>query len=76
MARFCSKECEQEGGLCDFCTHYKDEYRDIKKLKDKNGNLKFAGEGICDITKENVMADDGYKCNNFECFMIDNKEEK
>lgn len=67
MAKFCSKECEETEAICDHCRHYKDEYKDIKKLRRENGTLKFAGVGICDIDALETHAEEGYKCNNFEC---------
>ena len=70
MAKFCNKECEDRGSICDFCLYYKDEYRDILKLKNKNGNILFAGNGMCEITKEDTLAIDGFNCNNFKCFNI------
>jgi hypothetical protein len=70
MARFCSDECREMGSICDFCKHYKDEYRDIKKLKHSDGRFKFAGEGICDIDNHGTDADAGYNCNNFVCFLL------
>lgn len=70
MAKFCSDECES---LCDFCQHYKDEYRDIKKITRADGSLSFAGEGICDVDNHETDALDGYNCDNFECFRLDKK---
>jgi hypothetical protein len=70
MAKFCSDECKETGSICDFCNHYKDEYRDIKKIIDIEGNLRFAGVGICDIDNSETDAISGYNCDNFECFMI------
>lgn len=64
MAKFCSAECEGDGSICDFCSHYQDEYRDILQ----NGS--FVGEGMCAITKEEVLASDGFNCDDFECFRI------
>ena len=71
MSKFCSKECKDIGSICDFCTNYRDEYRDIRKMKDK-----FAGDGICSIDKSKVFASDGYGCDNFVCFKINKSQEK
>ena len=60
MAEFCSSSCV---AICDFCKNYKDEDRDIKKIAGG-----FAGEGVCDITKQKVEASDGASCNDFKCF--------
>lgn len=70
MAKFCSDDCKETGSICDFCKHYKDDYRDIKKLKNKDGSLRFAGDGICDVDNHETDACDGYNCGNFECFRI------
>ena len=70
MAKFCDDECKYQGAICDFCKKYQDEYRDIKKLKDDKGKLKFAGDGICSIDRHEVSATDGYNCDWFECFLI------
>jgi len=74
MAEFCNDECEEQGSICDFCIFYLDEYRDILELKDEDGKPEFAGNGICKIDKHEVDACDGYNCNNFHCFRIDNME--
>ena len=75
MVKFCDKECEERGSICDFCIYYLDEYRDILKLKDEHGRLEFAGDGICKIDKHEVDACSGYNCDNFHCFVIKNLEE-
>lgn len=64
MAKFCGKDCEEVGSICDFCIHYQDEYRDIQ-----NNGL-FAGEGICDIDGSETDAASGYNCENYECFRV------
>lgn len=61
MAKFCGDDCI---AICDFCKHYKDEYRDI------NGLDQFVGEGICGIDNHETDACGGYKCDGFECFRI------
>jgi hypothetical protein len=70
IAKFCCEECRDIGSICDFCKHYQDEYRDIKKLKYPEGHFKFAGEGICDIDNHETDACAGYECDNFECFNV------
>lgn len=70
MAKFCSDECEEMGSICDWCIHYKDEYRDIKEIRREDGSLEFAGEGICAVDSHETDACDGYNCDNFECSMI------
>lgn len=64
MAKFCDKQCEEQGAICDFCKNYLDEDRDINKLNT------FVGVGICNITKEEVDACDGFGCEHFECFRV------
>lgn len=64
MNKFCSKECEDMGSICDFCKNYKDEFRDIKKLDE------FAGNGICLVDDSEVDALGGYNCDNFQCFKV------
>ena len=63
MAKYCSKSCH---AICDFCRFYKDKYRDIEKKIDDNGRSMFAGIGVCEITKEEVTADNF--CDGFYCF--------
>ena len=65
MAKFCSDECKQQGSICDFCIHYADQYRDIEGKE-----CEFAGYGICKISNEEVEANEGYHCNDFECCEI------
>ena len=66
MAKYCSEGCIE---VCDFCKHYKDEYRDIQKLKKEDGTLMFAGEGICKVTGKEIDA--SYFCDDFECFRLE-----
>lgn len=66
MAVFCSDDCKDMGSICDFCKHYRDEYRDILKLNE------FAGNGVCAFDNSEVDACDGYNCDNFMCFRIEN----
>jgi hypothetical protein len=74
MAKFCNDECKNIGSICDFCIHYKDKYRDILKLQRGDGSYEFAGEGICGISNSPTDALDGCGCDNFECFLISQKE--
>jgi hypothetical protein len=64
MAVFCNEECEDMGAICDFCKHYIDDCEDTDN--------KFAGEGICAVTKERVDATD--HCDEyFHCFMAERR---
>ncbi|MFY0516280.1 hypothetical protein ACOMCU_00420 [Lysinibacillus sp. UGB7] len=51
MAKYCGKECEEMGGVCDFCNHYTDDYKGTDKG--------FAGEGLCTKKNIKVVAHDG-----------------
>lgn len=64
MAKFCSDECD---AMCDFCKNYQDEYRDIDKSLGENGQLRFAGNGICSVDKHEVDCTDGENCDDFIC---------
>lgn len=75
MAKFCSKRCKDIGSICDCCKHYKDEYRDIKRLRREDGTLRFAEVGICDIDNSETLAEGGYKCDNYECRNVKNKNQ-
>lgn len=62
MAKFCSEQCKQTGSICDFCKHYRDDYEGL--------DTGFAGSGKCDIDNSETNASDGYNCDNFECFNL------
>ncbi|MEK4122021.1 hypothetical protein [Lysinibacillus sp. FSL K6-0102] len=64
MAKYCDKECEELGGICDFCIHYQDENEGTDKG--------FAGEGKCLMKNEVVVAHDGCD-DDFYCFRLENK---
>jgi hypothetical protein len=66
MAKFCEDDCS---AICDFCKNYQDEYRDINKTIREDGELEFAGNGICSVDNAEVDACDGDNCDNFICFM-------
>lgn len=61
MPKFCSKECEEQGTICDFCEFY-----------DFNGdeNGAYTGDGWCN--KFNIQKEpfEGYNCEEFVCFRI------
>ena len=64
MAVYCDKECEEMGGLCDYCIFYRDEYAGTNKG--------FAGEGICTKKNIEVMAHDGCD-DDFHCCLADER---
>lgn len=49
--------------MCNFCKHYKDNGGELRTIDT------FEGEGICDVSKKNINAIDGRKCNDFDCFI-------
>ena len=57
IGKFCSKECEETGPLCDFCHHYEFD-------KDKRG--RYTGKGWCRLHKK--RCEPGSSCEDFECF--------
>lgn len=63
MAKFCSKECEERGNICDFCFYYIDN----SSLIDEEC---YQGEGKCKLNNEKVNALDG--CYKFKCFNLGN----
>ncbi len=70
--KYCSKECEKIGPVCDFCKYYnyngEDLYRDGKTYK---GAI-YTGEGWCDYWKDWKDPSDG--CEKFICEFIKKKE--
>lgn len=59
MATFCSEECENTGGCCDYCTHYLDDSVALNKKV-------FSGVGFCSAKGKRVDACGG--CNDdFYC---------
>jgi len=63
MAKYCSKECEEIGVICDFCKYY-------KFGVDDNGY--FVGDGWCKLHKKRY--DIEYGCNDFICHRIKEKK--
>jgi hypothetical protein len=66
MAEYCGEGCY---AVCDFCSYYRDDLRDLQKSKKQ-----FAAEGICIKINKRVEANDGYNCEDFRCFRLDRKE--
>lgn len=66
MGTYCDKECEEMGGICDFCIFYKDENEGTEKG--------FAGEGICTKKGLEVVAHDGCD-DDFYCSIAYEKSE-
>lgn len=64
MPKFCNKECEIMGSVCDFCIHYLDDAHGKE-----NG---FAGEGLCMAKKRHVDATDSCE-DDFECVMLESE---
>jgi hypothetical protein len=58
MAIFCIDYCE---AICASCEKYRDKYEGINR---------FAGEGICEVDGSEVDALDGFECDNFYCFLV------
>lgn len=54
--KLCNDDCKP---ICDFCKYYKD-----------NG-LVFKGEGICLKLNREVECTDGYNCEEFYCFNLE-----
>lgn len=66
MAAYCDKECEEIGGICDFCIHYRDENEGTDKG--------FAGEGMC--LKKNEVVEAHFGCeDDFHCSLVGNQKE-
>jgi len=73
MAKYCSKECEEIGAVCDFCKYY--DYNG-KDFIDENGKVHkeaiYVGRGYCRLHKEKRDPGDG--CNDFVCQYIKEKK--
>ena len=61
MSQFCSRGCEQNGSICDFCKFY-------NFNGDENGA--YTGNGWCRKLKVHKDPEEGYKCEEFVCFLI------
>lgn len=59
MAIYCSEACEMTGSICDFCTHYRDDFT----------NNEFQGEGYCEAKRMRVDACDACD-DDFCCFKV------
>ena len=61
MKRFCSKECKEMDGVCDFCQYY-----------DFNGDEDgvYVDKGFCKLHKK--PSEPHWICDNFTCFLIKN----
>ena len=72
MPKFCSKECEEIGAVCDFCKYY--DYNG-KDLVGEDGKIYkqaiYVGKGYCRLHKEHRDPYEG--CNDFVCFKIKEK---
>lgn len=58
MNRYCNKECEEVGAVCDFCIHF-------LLYKNKDG-INIDGSGWCGLKRKEVDIGDGCK-DNFYC---------
>lgn len=65
-AKFCSKECERNGAICDSCTHFVPYINTVNQLS--------SNVGICKVIGEEVERSDGYNCTHYVCFKIRDKE--
>lgn len=62
MAKYCDKECEEMGSLCDYCIYYKDDLEGVEG--------KFAGEGLC--IKKDIRVDAYDSCaDDFHCTLVE-----
>ncbi len=64
MAKYCSKECEQVGAVCDFCIYY-----DFNA--DEHGN--YVENGYCNYHKEKRDPEQG--CEDFVCYLVKEKND-
>lgn len=57
MAKYCGKDCEDMGPVCDYCTHF-----------DYNGTQDgvYTGNGFC--RNGNKPTEPEFGCDDFECF--------
>ena len=64
MAKYCNKECEEVGVVCDFCIHF-----DFNADDKEN----YTEDGYCNYHKEKKDPSEG--CSEFVCFNIKEKNE-
>ena len=71
MAKYCSKECELYGAVCDFCKYYHYNGEDVIREGTVYKNV-YTGKGYCNYHK--VKKDPGEGCNEFICEFIEEKK--
>ena len=57
--------------ICQFCSNYQDELRDILNLKDKYNKPQKCGIGICSISKNVITSTSGFGCQDFDRIKFD-----
>ena len=71
MAKYCSKECEEIGAICDFCKYYDYNGEDIIEDDKVYKDALYVGKGFCRLYKKQRDPHEG--CNDFVCNMIKEK---
>ena len=71
MAKYCNKECEGTGAVCDFCLFYDYSGTDLVIEGITYKGALYTGNGYCRLHKK--QKDPGEGCNDFICYLMEKK---